>query len=197
LKNSNFSAFDKNVIARSSPLIVPILIVTAALLLGNSSFAETIRFRVAFEIVPGLEEIEAGNLKAGIKVLEDQLTKIELERSGEILATLCAAYIVNRSLDKAERACDRAIEMRPTKTAYNNRGVLRAHRGDLTGAREDFDRVRPRQLDVYLEGLWVIDPPLVAEYNFDVVDEMLSKRSSARINAPVVVSKAKIENIGH
>jgi tetratricopeptide (TPR) repeat protein len=195
MKNSNFAAFEKNVITRSSPLIAPVLIVAAALLLGNPSFAETIQYRVAFERVPGSEEIEAGNLKAGIRLIEDQLTKIELGSSGEILATLCAAYIVNRSLDKAERACDRAIEIKPTQTAYNNRGVLRAHKGDFAGAREDFDRVRPRQLDIYLEQLWVMDIPLMAEHNFDLVDEMLSKRNSATIDAPVVVSTAKIEDL--
>jgi hypothetical protein len=195
MKNSNFAAFEKNVITRSSPLIAPVLIVAAALLLGNPSFAETIQLRVAFQRVPGSEEIEAGNLKVGIQVIEDQLAKIELGSSGEILATLCAAYILNRSLDKAKRACDRAIEIKPTQTAYNNRGVLRAHRGDLIGAREDFERVRPRQLDVYLEQLWVMDIPLVAEHNFDLVDERLSKRNSATIDAPFVVSTAKIEGL--
>ena len=82
-----------------------------------------------------------------------------------------------------------------TKAAYNNRGILRAREGDLTGAREDFERVRPRQLDVYLEELWVTDIPLMGEHNFDLVDELLSKRDSAKINALVVASPARIEDL--
>jgi tetratricopeptide (TPR) repeat protein len=165
------------------------------LLLGKPSFAETMHFRVAFMNVPGSEEIEAGNLKAGIKVLEDQLTKIELENSGEIFATLCGAYIVNSSLDKAERACDKAVEINPTKTAYNNRGVLRVRRGDFAGAHEDFDRVRPRQLDIYLEELWINDVPLVAEKNFGLIDELLSGRTAMEAERPFAAIGAEIEDL--
>ena len=49
------------------------LITAAALMLCSPSFADVFPFRVAFENVPGIEEIEAGNIQAGIKVLEDQL----------------------------------------------------------------------------------------------------------------------------
>ena len=169
--------------------------VAAALLLGNPSFADTSSFRVGFERVPGTEEIEAGNLQAGIKVLEDELAQIELESSGAILATLCAAYIVNRSLDKAERVCDKAVEIDPTKTAYNNRGVLRALTGNLFGAREDFERVRPPQLEAYLDELRTTDVPLVADDNFYLVDKLLSKRSSAELGRSYAPSAATIENL--
>ena len=173
----------------------PTLIIASALLLGSPTFAETVHFRVAFESVPGIEEIEAGDLQAAIKVLEDQLAKTDSESSGDILATLCAAYIVNRSLDKAERACAKALEIKPTKTAYNNRGVLRAHRGDFSGAREDFDRVRPHQLDVYLEELWVKDVPLMAEDNFGLIDELLSKGASLETNRSFALNSATIEDL--
>jgi len=171
------------------------LTVSAVLLFGNPSFAETRTFRVAFMWVPGTEQIEAGNLRAGIKELEDQLAQIELESSGDILTTLCAAYIVNRSLDKAERVCDKAVEINPTESAYNNRGVFRAYTGDLSGAREDFERIRPRQLEVYLENLWVRDVPLIATGNFDVVDKLLSKRALAEVDSTVASSAARIENV--
>ena len=157
--------------------IASTLIVAAALLLGNPGFADSPQFRVAFERVPGTEQIEAGQLRAGIKVLEDQLAQIAVEDSGDLLATLCGAYIVNRSLDKAEPVCDKAIEIDPTKTAYNNRGVLRALTADMSGARDDFNRVRPPQLDVYLDELRTTDVPLVAEDNFYVADKLLSKRT--------------------
>ena len=173
----------------------PTLIVAAAMLLGNPSFADTSSFRVAFERVPGSEEIEAGNMQAGIKVLEDQLAQIELESSGDILATLCGAYIVDRSLDKAGRVCDKAIEIDPTKTAYNNRGVLRALTGNMSGAREDFERVRPPQLDAYLEELRTTDVPLVADDNFYLADKLLSKRSSAELGHSFAPSAAAIEDL--
>jgi len=169
--------------------------VSAVLLFGNPSFAETRTFRVAFEWVPGTEQIEAGNLQAGIKALEEQLAQIELESSGDILTTLCAAYIVNRSLDKAERICGKAVEINPTESAYNNRGVFRAHTGDLSGARKDFERIRPRQLEVYLEELWVKDVPLIATGNFDFVNELLTERSAAEIEHSFASSAASIENV--
>jgi len=175
--------------------IAPTLLVVTAFLFANPGFADTVHLRVVFENVPGSEEIEAGNLRAGIKALENQLTRIELESSADILATLCAAYIVNRSLDKAERACETAIEISPTKAAYNNRGVLRVHRGDFAGAREDFERVRPRELDVYLEELWVTDVPLMAEDNFDLVDELMSKGASIDAGQSFASSAAEIEDL--
>ena len=173
----------------------PILMVATALLLGSPSFAEVVNFRVAFDRLPGSEEIEAGNIQAGIKVLEDQLAQIELESSGDILATLCGAYIVSNSLDKAERACNKAVEIDPTETAYNNRGVFRAFTGDYFGAREDFDRVRPRQLEAYLDELRITDVPLVADDNFHLTDELLAKGASSGSKSSFAISTAEIENI--
>ncbi|NNF40662.1 MAG: hypothetical protein HKN64_04735 [Woeseiaceae bacterium] len=144
---------------------------------------------------PGLEQIENGNLEAGIKVLEDQLTRTELQGSGEIFATLCAAYIINGALEKAERACDKAIEISPTYAAINNRGVLRAHQGNFVGAREDFDRVRPLQLDSYLEELWVKDVPLMAEANFGLVDELLSSGAAVEAGPSFALTTAEIEDL--
>ena len=171
------------------------LIIAAALMLGNPSFADVFPFRVAFENVPGIEEIEAGNIEAGIKVLEDQVEQIEPASSGDILATLCAAYIVNVSLDKAERACNKAVETDPTETAYNNRGVYRAFTGDLSGAREDFERARPRQLDAYMEELRTKVVGLMAVDNFYLIEELSAKHTAAEINASVAMSTAAIEDL--
>ncbi len=175
--------------------IAPTLLIAAALLLGSPSFAEVVSFRVAFERLPGTEEIEAGNMRAGIKVLEDQLNQIEQEISGDILATLCAAYIVDGSLDKAEVACNKAVEIDPTETAYNNRGVFRAFTGDFLGAREDFDRVRPRQLEAYMEEQRKKDVPLMAIDNFHLTDELLAKGASSGSKSSFAISTAEIENI--
>ncbi len=198
MKNSNFPVFEKNVIRQSSPLkIALVLIVAAALLLGNRSFAETAHLRVAYANVPGLEEIEGGHVQAGIKVLEDQLAQIELERRGDILMTLCGAYIVNGSLDKAKRVCDGAVEINPTKAAYNNRGVFRVYAGNLYGAREDFERVRPHQIEAYVEELLARHVPLMAADNFDFVNKLLFKHNAARIVTQGPLTPAAIEDLSN
>ena len=166
-----------------------------AWLLVQPVAAERIHFRVAFEHVPGLEEIEAGNLDAGIRILEEQLDSDAPDNDGDVLATLCAAHIVNGTLSEAERVCDKAIKVKPGNTAYNNRGVLRAHTGYLAGAREDFARVRPQELDVYLEQLWTTDVPLLANSNFELVDKMLNESAAPRIRRSFAASGSKIEEI--
>ncbi len=175
--------------------IAPTLVIATALLLGNPSFAEVFPFRVVFESVPGIEEIEAGNIQAGIEVLEDQLNQVEQGDGGDILATLCAAYIVNVSPDKAEGACNKAVEVDPSKTAYNNRGVFRAFTGDFSGAREDFERARPRQLEAYMDELRTKDVGLVAAGNFQLIDQLLAEHSATEINASIALSTAAIEDL--
>lgn len=171
------------------------LIIAAALMLGNTSFADVFPFRVAFANVPGVEEIEAGNMQAGIQVLEDRLTQIEPESRGDILATLCAAHIVNMSLDDANRACNEAVDVDPSDTAYNNRGVYRAFTGDLSGAREDFERVRPRELEAYLEELRTKDVGLISIDNFYLIEELSAKHTTAEINASVAVNTTALESL--
>ena len=171
------------------------LIIAATLMLGNPSVAEVFPFRVAFENVPGVEKIEAGNLEAGIKVLEYQLQQTEPASSGDILATLCAAYIVNGSLHKAESACNKAVETNSSETAYNNRGVYRAFKGDLTGAREDFERVRPRDIEAYLDELKTKDIGLMSIDNFYLLEELSAKHTPAEINASLAMATASVEDI--
>lgn len=171
------------------------LIIAAALLLGSPSFADVFPFRVAFENVPGVEKIDGSNIEAGIKALEDQLEQIEPASSGDILATLCAAYIVNVSLHKAERACNKAVETNPSETAYNNRGVYRAFTGDLIGAREDFARVRPRDGEAYLDELKTKDVGLMSIDNFYLLEELSAKHTPAEINASLAMATATVEDI--
>ena len=171
------------------------LIIAAALMLGNPSFADVFPFRVAFENVPGVEKIDGSNLEAGIQALEDQLEQIEAASSGDILATLCAAYIVNVSLHQAERACNKAVETNPSETAYNNRGVYRAFTGDLTGAREDFERVRPRDIEAYLDELKTKDVGLMSIDNFYLIEELSAKHTPAEVNVSVAMTTAAIEDL--
>ncbi len=172
----------------------PASLIVTALLLCNPSLAEEFPFRVSFENVPGVEKIEAGFIPAGIKELEDLLSQTDEGQSGDILATLCAAYIVNASLDEAQYACNKAVRIDPTETAHNNRGVYRAFTGDISGAREDFERARPQHMEVYLEELRTKDARLVAADNFHLVDKLSARYTSADINPSFSVSTAAVEN---
>lgn len=128
-------------------------------------------------------------------MLENRLNNIEQGNSGEILATLCAAYIVNVSLDNAERACNKAVETDPTEIAFNNRGVFRAFKGNLSGAREDFDRARPRQLEVYLSELKAKDLGLLAVDNFRLINKLSATHSLAELDVSVALKSAAIERL--
>ena len=171
------------------------LAIGAALMLGNPSFADVFPFRVVFEDVPGVEEIQAGNIQAGIDVLEDQLKHVEQESSGDIWVTLCAAYIINSSLDQAERACTRAVDIAPIHAAYNNRGVLRIYKGDLSGARKDFERVRPLNMEAYMDELKKTDARLVAVGNFDLIKQMLAKHTAAEVTVSLLLNAAAVEDM--
>lgn len=128
-------------------------------------------------------------------MLENRLYNIEQGNSGEILATLCAAYIVNVSLDNAERACNKAVETDPTEIAFNNRGVFRAFKGNLSGAREDFDRARPRQLEVYLSELKAKDVGLLAVDNFRLINKLSATHNLAELDVSVALKSAAIERL--
>jgi len=204
MKNSNFTVLERNVMRRSSSLIAPALVIAAALMIGNQSFADEPLFRVVVENVPGADEIEAGNIQAGIKMLEDQLNQVEQANSddiwstlysGDIWSTLCAAYIADGSLNQAERACTKAVEIDPTYQALNNRGVFRVSKGDLFRAREDFERVRAPHVESYLDKLKTSDVRLVAADNFDLVNRMLAKHTPAEVKASDVKSTAAIEDL--
>ncbi len=195
MKTSNFTVLKKNVMRRSSPLIVPTLVIAAALMLGNPSVADVYPFRVVFEDVPGVEEIRAGNIQAGIDMLVEQLKHVEPNSSGDIWVTLCAAYIINSSLDQAEPACTKAVDIAPIHAAYNNRGVLRIYKGDLSGARKDFERVRPLNMEAYMDELKKTDARLVAVGNVDLINQLLAKYTATEINASAVMSTAAIEDL--
>ena len=195
MKNSNFTVLERNVMRRSSPLIAPALVIAAALMIGNQSFADVSHYRVVLENVPGADEIEAGNILAGIKILEDQLNQVERANSNDIWSTLCGAYIVNGSLNQAERACTKAVEINPTYHALNNRGVFRVSKGDLFRAREDFERVRARHVEAYLDELKTTNVRLVAAGNFDLVNQILAEHTPAEVKTSDVVSTAAIEDL--
>ena len=172
-----------------------ISVLVVLLMISGVGYADNFPFRVAFDAVPGVDEIESGDLVSAIEILEAQTNDRRAPMQGSVLATLCGVYIMNASLRKAAEACDEAIAVAPSKLAYNNRGVLRVHSGDLEGARADFDRARPTFIDDYLEYLKTKDIGLIADGNSDLLDELHARRTQAKVNASFTVGSASIEDV--
>lgn len=178
---------------RHEALWLPMAIVfVVAMLVSSPGFAEGSNFRVVYADVTGVEELEAGNVERGIRILEAQLRQEDTGNTSDVWATLCAAYIISLSLPEASEACDKAVETGPTFAALNNRGVLRAYKRNLDGAREDFDRARPLQLEAYMQNLLLRDVRLVAADNYRLISDVLARRDAA--SAPVASRTAEIED---
>lgn len=107
------------------------------------------------------------------------------------LSTLCALYIMKKAFIKAGKTCDRAVEEEGSFTAYNNRGVLRAKLGDITGALEDFGlvRVHPDFMNEYVNNLSSKDVRVIASNNYSVMQKFKKKRPQ------VELPKAEVEEI--
>lgn len=163
---------------------------------GDAARAEDFPFRVALGDLPGVDEVTSGNLAEGIDILLKQLDTEQVDRD-YVLATLCGAYILDMSLEKAAQACTDAVEIFPGAIALNNRGVLRAFTGDFQGARDDFGRVRPENMEAYLAELKTRDAGLIAHDNFDLLETMAAKYSplDAQISA-AMTQGAEIEGFG-
>lgn len=178
---------------RHVALWMPVTAAFAAVMLTSSpGFAEGSNFRVVYAEVTGVGELEAGNLERGIKILKSQLRKSGTDNTSDIWATLCGAYIISLSLNQADEACDKAVETGPTFAALNNRGVLRAYRRNLNGAREDFDRARPLQQEAYIQELMSRDVRLVAADNYRLISEVLARRDAG--SSTVANRTAEIED---
>ena len=176
-------------VAVSSAFMIAILAV------ANPSLADSFPFRVAFEDVPGTEEIESGDILPGIEILENQREQVAAESKGHLLATLCGAYIMTLDLDKAASTCDEAVQDLPGETAYNNRGVLRAFTGNFTGATEDFNRARPHRMDEYIEYLKTKDVGLIADGNHSLLQELSARHTPADVNTSVAMSTAVARDV--
>lgn len=180
-----FAVLARKVMRRRSALIAPALVFAVVLLIGSPSFADESRYRVLLARVPGADQIEAGNILAGIKILEGQLNQAEQGNSGDIWSTLCAAHIINFSLNQAELACTKAVQIDPSYYALNNRGVLRVYKGDLVGAREDFAPVRSLNVEAYLNRTKTTNDRLIAGIrliaanNFVLANQLSAKRTAA------------------
>lgn len=101
----------------------------------------------AFELVPhnsyvsGVEYIDTGNYARAVKKLESSLrgnTQANATRT-PILIDLCVGYTMLRDFSKASEYCEASVELGWSRgIAFNNRGVMKAARGDYEGAQRDF-----------------------------------------------------------
>lgn len=164
------------------------------IVIAAAGHAESWPFRVAFEDVPGVEKLASGDISGGTAILKSALENETVHR-GYGLATLCGALTIDLSLQEAEEICSEAVATLPGPTAFNNRGVLRTITGDYDGARYDFERARPQQLDEYMAYLKTRDVGLIADSNFGLLDRLASsKHEQAGISSVAVKTSARIES---
>lgn len=152
-----------------------------ASLVSQAMAANHYEFQVAYENVPGFEQIRAGSIKRGIRILEKQLAEEPDNGNADVLVTLCAAYIVVQAVEKAVETCDRAVDIAASSIAYNNRGVLRTHTGDLRGAKADFAMARPEDVAQHVEHLKAQDVGMMAESNYQLISDLTAQYTTAQI----------------
>lgn len=176
------------------------LILLTTIALPAISNAESFNFRVVYAEVPGVNEVLAGDHAAAIEILESRVNDSGTYYLTDELATLCALYVVSGKFAVAHKTCNKAVEIDQSYTAYNNRGVLRAHLGNAVGALEDFEQARilPNNQKRYIEELMQRDPRLIATNNYAVARKLSAKRrfdpSQALANS---VRGASVEDLGN
>jgi tetratricopeptide (TPR) repeat protein len=176
------------------------LALLATIALPATSNAETYNFKVVYAEVPGIREVVAGDRDAAIEILESRAKDSKKYYLADELATLCALYVVSGKFAIAHKACNQAVETDQSYTAYNNRGVLRAHLGDAAGALEDFEhaRVLPQNQKRYVQELMSRDARLIATNNYATARKLAAKRrfdpSQALANS---VRGASVEELGN
>ena len=175
------------------------LILLATLAWPTMSNAETYNFKVVYANVPGTEEIRTGNHEAAIEILESRAQDADNHYVADELATLCALYIVKGKLAVARKTCHVAVETDQSHAAYNNRGVLRAHLGDVAGAMGDFERARvlPDNQKRYIEELIGGDARLIASSNYAVATDYTERRSHLGQSLVSRVRGASVEDLNN
>lgn len=171
----------------------------AILALPAMSYAQTYDFKVVYAEVPGINEIVAGNHDEAIQILENRAKSEKKYYLADELATLCALYVVRGKLAVAREVCDDAVATDRSYTAYNNRGVLRVHLGDPTGAIQDFERARvlPQNQERYIEDLMKRDARLIATSNYAVAKRLATKRKQPWQSLANSMRGASVEDIGN
>jgi len=94
--------------------------------------------------------------------------------------------------------CNEAVETDGSATAYNNRGVFRAHIGNAEGAIEDFNRARvlPANLQRYITERMRGDARLTAGNNYAMTSKYTArKRGSVGQSLAQRIRGASVEDI--
>ena len=156
--------------------------IVVALLLGFGALpvhAGSFEARMAAENVPGSAQIRQGNLDQGIKQLLQARKWGKHFPPGAVATNLCVAYIAKGDAESAESWCDRAVEEnRHTGAARNNRGVLRAIRGNYESAVEDFrEATRSRN---YKQPARTIAPVRASQMHYRWMSRQIAGRNLAR-----------------
>ncbi len=174
-----------------SPIFTSIVLIA----IGTEVGADSYDLKVVYGQVPGIEKILSGQREDAIRILEDRRSDSVDDYVIDELATLCALYIVEGRLDAAQSTCRAAVRIDKSHAAYNNRGVLRAHLGDMDGALNDFGRARvpPDEEDRYIDQLKRSDARFMASSNFLVARKIVEKRSRVTRTMRRNTGGAKIE----
>jgi len=171
------------------------LAVLFLLAIPGISHAEPLEFRVAMENLPGVDEVQAGQIDLGISILEEQQAVPGSVTWQRTIATLCGVYVLASEYKKAIDTCETAVADAPGETAFNNRGVLRVHSGDLDGALEDFEKARPDDVSKYLQLIRESDPKLIAASNTRALKYLRVRLDNKRAREPQRMSSATVENV--
>jgi len=166
---------------------------------SGAAFAETLSFRVAFADVPGLELIQAGRHDEAIDFIESRLAAEQAHGERDAIATLCGAYVIVGRLREALPVCDRAVAEDASDVAFNNRGVLRAHLGDVEGALDDFRRahVPHAEMAAFLARLRKGSVRLMATDNLALAEELRAKRTDRYHPTAHALRGAEIEPLSN
>lgn len=176
----------------ASHFIAKMLGLAILLTMCTNIYAQKVRFLIAFEDVPGSAQLEQGKFKEGIQILQKELEKEDVDR-GQVLSTLCGAYLLDKTFHHARLVCERAANAYPSKSSLNNYGIYLAATGDLDSAMKNFKRVQPLRRDQYIEYLRTKDIGLIALQNAAVIRDHQSGNRGEQ--SEIVTLSAKIEDL--
>ena len=83
------------------------------------------------------------------------------------------------------------MEAAESETAFNNRGVLRAHLSDLVGANQDFARARPQDDQQRVEDLKAADVGVMAESNYTLIKALAARYTSHQVKKSLARSASR------
>jgi len=110
-------------------------------------------FQVLFATDLVNDEIAAEDYKTAVEILEARALDPSGTPQHNELSTLCGLYVLTKQLADAYDTCNAAVATDRSDTAYNNRGVLRVHMKNISGALNDFRKSK----SIYLNAIILAD----------------------------------------